>query len=191
MEAQLCEGAEVVVVGGANSAGQAAVFLAQTAKRVHLLVRSGDLSAGMSRYLIRRIEETPSIQLRTRTEIVALEGDGHLERVRWRDGGGAVTAHDIRHVFLMTGGEANTAWLDGCITLDAWGFVKTGPDLTPDDLVTAHWPLDRQPYLLETSLPGVFAVGDVRCGNIKRMASAVGEGSIAIAFVHRAVADNA
>ena len=111
MEAQLCDGDEVIVVGGANSAGQAAVFLAQTARRVHLLVRSHSLSESMSRYLIRRIEETPAIQLRTRTEIVALEGNGHLERVQWRDGTDAVSGHDIRHVFLMTGADANTAWL--------------------------------------------------------------------------------
>ena len=185
MEAQLCDGDEVIVVGGANSAGQAAVFLARTARRVHLLVRSNSLSESMSRYLIRRIEETPTIQLRTRTEIVALEGNGHLERVQWRDGTGAVTSHDIKHVFLMTGAEANTGWLNGRVTLDEKGFIKTGPDLTQEDLAAAQWPLERSPYLLETSRPGVFAVGDVRCGNIKRVASAVGEGSIAISFVHR------
>lgn len=189
MEAQLCGGDEVIVVGGANSAGQAALFLAQAARRVHLLVRSGSLSAGMSRYLIRRIEETPTIQLRTRTEIVALEGNGHLECVRWRDGADAVTSQNIRHVFLMTGAEANTGWLNGRVALDASGFIKTGWDLTQEDLAAAQWPLDRSPYLLETSLPGVFAVGDVRCGNVKRVASAVGEGSIAVSFVHRALAE--
>jgi thioredoxin reductase (NADPH) len=190
MEAQLCDGDEVIVVGGANSAGQAAVFLARTVRRVHLLVRSNNLSASMSRYLIRRTEETPTIQLRTRTEIVALEGNGHLERVQWRDGTGAVTSHDVRHVFLMTGAEANTAWLNSRVTLDEKGFIKTGPDLTQKDLAAAQWPLERSPYLLETSLPGVFAVGDVRCGNIKRVASAVGEGSIAISFVHRVLAES-
>ena len=191
MEAQLCDGDEVIVVGGANSAGQAAVFLARTVRRVHLLVRSNNLSASMSRYLIRRIEETPTIQLRTSTEIVALEGNGngHLERVQWRDGTGVVTSHDVRHVFLMTGAEANTGWLNDRVALDAKGFIKTGPDLTQEDLAAAQWPLQRSPYLLETSLPGVFAVGDVRCGNIKRVASAVGEGSIAISFVHRVLAE--
>jgi thioredoxin reductase (NADPH) len=189
MEAQLCGGEEVIVVGGANSAGQAALFLAQAARRVHLLVRSGSLSAGMSRYLIRRIEETPTIQIRTRTEIVALEGNGHLACVEWRDGTGAVKRQHIRHVFLMTGAEANTGWLNGRVALDAKGFIKTGWDLTPEDLAAARWPLDRSPYLLETSLPGVFAVGDVRCGNVKRVASAVGEGSIAVSFVHRALAE--
>ena len=189
MEAQLCGGDEVIVVGGANSAGQAALFLAQAARRVHLLVRSGSLSAGMSRYLIRRIEESPTIQLRTRTEIVALEGNGHLECVRWRDGADAVTSQNIRHVFLMTGAEANTGWLNGRVALDASGFIKTGWDLTQEDLAAARWLLHRSPYLLETSLPGVFAVGDVRCGNVKRVASAVGEGSNAVSFVHRALAE--
>lgn len=189
MEAQLCEGDEVIVVGGANSAGQAAVFLAQTVRHVHLLVRSTGLSSSMSRYLIRRIGETPKIQVRTGTEIVALEGNEHLERVRWRDGTGAVTSRDLRHVFLMTGAEANTGWLNGCVALDAKGFIKTGWDLTKEDLAAARWPLDRSPHLLETSLPGVFAVGDARCGSVKRVASAVGEGSISVSFVHRALAE--
>jgi thioredoxin reductase (NADPH) len=188
-QAQLADGDEVIVVGGANSAGQAAVFLAQTARRVHVLVRSNSLSEGMSRYLIRRIDETPTVQVRTTTEIVALEGNGHLERVQWRDGTGAVTTHDIKHVFLMTGAEANTGWLNGRVALDAKGFIKTGPDLTHDNLAAVEWPLERSPYLLETSLPGVFAVGDVRSGNVKRVASAVGEGSIAVSLVHRALAE--
>jgi thioredoxin reductase (NADPH) len=189
MEAQLCEGDEVIVVGGANSAGQAALFLAQTVRHVHLLVRSGSLSASMSRYLIRRIEETPTIQVRTRTEIVALEGTEHLERVQWRDNTGAVTSHDLKHVFLMTGADANTGWLNGRVALDEKGFIKTGRDLTKEDLAAARWAADRSPYLLETSLPGVFAVGDVRCGSVKRVASAVGEGSIAVSFVHRALVE--
>src|SRR5215467_9513982 len=188
-EAQLGDGDEVVVVGGANSAGQAAVFLSRAGRRVHLLVRSGSLSVSMSRYLVRRIEETSAIQVKTHTEIAALEGTGHLERVLWRDSTGAVTNHNIRHVFLMTGAEASTAWLSGHITLDSKGFIKTGSDLTSDDLAAAQWPLDRLPYLLETSRPGVFAVGDVRCGNVKRVASAVGEGSIVISFVHRVLAE--
>jgi thioredoxin reductase (NADPH) len=185
MEAQLCRGEQVVVVGGGNSAGQAAVFLAQTVSGLHILVRSGGLAESMSRYLIRRIEENPRIVLRTRTEIVALEGADHLERVRWRDESGNIETHDIRHVFLMTGAVPGTRWLNGCVALDGKNFIKTGPDLSQDDLAAAHWPLARAPYLLETSLPGVFAVGDVRGGNIKRVASAVGEGSIAVSFVHR------
>jgi thioredoxin reductase (NADPH) len=185
MEAQLCRGEEVVVVGGGNSAGQAAVFLAQTAKCVHILVRTAGLAESMSRYLIRRIEENPGIVLRVKTEIVAFEGTDHLERMRWRDETGNIEARDIRHVFLMTGAVPATRWLNGCVALDGKNFIKTGLDLSEDDLVAARWPLPRAPYLLETSLPGVFAVGDVRGGNIKRVASAVGEGSIAISFVHR------
>jgi thioredoxin reductase (NADPH) len=186
VEAQLCSGEEVIVVGGGNSAGQAAVFLAATTKRVHLLVRSSGLDDTMSRYLIRRIEETPAIVLRPRTEIVALEGDDHLESVRWRNKETEQTEeHKIRHVFVMAGAAPNTRWLDGCVALDAKGFIKTGSVLSPEDLSAAHSPLARPPYLLETSLPGVFAVGDVRGGSIKRVASAVGEGSIAISFVHQ------
>jgi thioredoxin reductase (NADPH) len=186
VEAQLCSGEEVIVVGGGNSAGQAAVFLSETTKRVHLLVRSADLADTMSRYLIRRIEETPTIILRPRTEIIALEGGDYLESVSWRNNETERTEeHKIGHVFVMTGATPNTRWLDGCVALDAKGFIKTGSVLSPDDLSTAHWPLARPPYLLETSLPGVFAVGDVRGGSIKRVASAVGEGSIAISFVHQ------
>ena len=186
VESQLCVGEEVVVVGGGNSAGQAAVFLAQTTKRVYLLVRSGGLVESMSRYLIRRIEETPSVVLLPYTEITALEGADRLERVRWRNSKiGNIETHEIRHVFVMTGAIPNTRWLYGCVAFDARGFIKTGADLSHDDLAAAHWPLARAPHLLETTLPGVFAVGDVRSGNIKRVASAVGEGSIAISFVHQ------
>jgi len=187
-EAQMCAGEEVVVVGGGNSAGQAAVFLAQKAKRVHMLVRSGELAEMMSRYLIQRIVDNPGIALRTHSEIIGLEGNQHLERVRWRDARQPdEETHDIRHVFVMTGALPTTKWLDGCVALDAKGFIKTGTDLSPDDLAAAKWPLARPPYLLETSLPGVFAVGDVRGGNVKRVAAAVGEGSIAVAFVHQAL----
>jgi len=186
VEAQLCTGDEVVVVGGGNSAGQAAVFLAQTASRVYMLVRSAGLADSMSRYLIRRIDETPAIELRTHTEIVALQGDDHLESVTWQNKqSGASEEHALRHVFLMTGGAPNTRWLDGCVVLDEKGFIKTGPDLSPEDLSASGWPLARRPLLLETSVPGVFAVGDVRGGSVKRVASAVGEGSIAISFVHQ------
>jgi thioredoxin reductase (NADPH) len=186
MEAQLCGGDEVVVVGGGNSAGQAAVFLAQSTRRVHMLVRSDGLADTMSKYLIRRIEEHPAIELHVQTEIEGLEGEHHLERVRWRDKqSGKVETHDIRHVFSMTGAVPSTGWLERCVALDAKGFIKTGPDLSAEDLAAAHWPLARPPHLLETSLPGVFAVGDVRSGSVKRAASAVGEGSIAIAAVHQ------
>src|SRR5262245_738197 len=184
VEAQLCRSEEVIVVGGGNSAGQAAVFLAQTAKRVYLLVRSEGLSESMSRYLIRRIESTPNIDLRIQTEVAALEGNDHVERVSWRAKGN-VESHNIRHVFVMTGALPNTEWLEDCVALDENRFIKTGPDLGSDELTDRGWPLPRSPYLLETSLPGVFAVGDVRRGNLKRVSSAVGEGSIAVAMVHQ------
>jgi thioredoxin reductase (NADPH) len=186
VEAQLCGGEEVIVVGGGNSAGQAAVFLAETAKRVHMLVRSAGLAKSMSRYLIRRIEETPTIVLRPYTQIVAVEGSDHIEFVRWQNNQtGQTEEHDIRYLFVMMGADPNTSWLDGCIALDNNGFIKTGLDLSPESLSAAGWYPTRQPYLLETSLPGIFAVGDVRGGSIKRVASAVGEGSIAISFVHK------
>ncbi len=186
VEAQSCSGEEVIVVGGGNSAGQAAVFLAETTKCVHMLIRSAGLAESMSRYLIRRIEQTPTIVLHTHTEIVELAGGDHLESVRWLNNQtGQVEEHNIRHIFVMTGADPNTHWLDGCVALDAKGFIKTGPDLLPEDLNAARWPLARPPYLLETTLPGVFAIGDVRGGSIKRVASAVGEGSIAISFVHQ------
>jgi thioredoxin reductase (NADPH) len=186
VEAQLCGDEELIVVGGGNSAGQAVVFLSQTARRVHMLVRSGGLAETMSRYLIRRIEETPNIVLHTHTEIIALEGRGHLECVRWQNNQtGQVETNNIGHVFVMAGAVPNTGWLNGCVALDDKGFVKTGSDLAREDLAAARWPLQRLPHLLETSLPGVFAVGDVRGGSMKRVASAVGEGSIAISFVHQ------
>jgi thioredoxin reductase (NADPH) len=186
MEAQLCIGEDVVVVGGGNSAGQAAVFLAQTARRVHMLVRAAGLADTMSRYLIRRIEDNPAIRLRTRSELVSLTGARHLEGVSWRDNRTNVTEdHNVRHVFIMAGAVPNTDWLDRCVALDDKGFIRTGADLSRDDLARAEWPLTRPPHLLETSRPGVFAIGDVRGGNIKRVASAVGEGSIAVAFVHQ------
>lgn len=186
MEAQLCVGEDVVVIGGGNAAGQAATFLARTAKRVYLLLRSHSLDESMSRYLIRRLESDPAIDLRTHTEITGLEGNGHLARVSWRNNEtGKVETHAVRHLFVMTGVIPTSQWLDGCVALDEMGFIKTGSDLSPDDLAAAKWPLARAPHLFETSLPGVFAVGDVRKGNLKRVASAVGEGSIAVAFVHQ------
>jgi thioredoxin reductase (NADPH) len=186
MEAQLCVGDEVAIVGGGNSAGQAAVFLSETSKRVQMFVRGESVADSMSRYLVRRIDDNPKIVLRTRAEIIGLEGETFLQRIRWRDNRtGRVDASDVSHLFMMTGAVPNTGWLDGCLALDEKGFIKTGPDLSRDELAAAAWPLTRQPYLLETSRPGVFAVGDVRSGNIKRVASAVGEGSIAIAFVHQ------
>jgi thioredoxin reductase (NADPH) len=189
MEAQLCESEDIVVVGGGNSAGQAAVYLSQTARKVHMLVRSGGLSDTMSRYLLQRIEKNPKIELHYGSEIVGLEGSRHLERISWSDKAtGEISEHDIRHVFIMAGASPRTEWLRGCIATDAKGFILTGRDLdAAADRPT--WPLSRPPQMLETSLPGVFAVGDVRSGNVKRVASAVGEGAIAIHLVHRALAE--
>src|SRR5206468_999373 len=154
MESQLCAGDEVAVVGGGNSAGQAAVFLAETAKRVHLLVRKDGLADTMSRYLARRIEEHPAITLRTRTELLALNGDRHVERIQWLDTGtGVVETHDIRHVFVMAGAVPNTGWLDGCVALDGRGFIKTGPDLWPEDLTTGGWPLAGLPICWKRIVP--------------------------------------
>ena len=189
LESQRCRDQDVIVVGGGNSAGQAALFLAQTARHGDLLVRGGGLAASMSQYLIRRIEQSPNITLHTRCELLALDGRDSLTSVRWRDGGGAVETRAIRHVFSMTGAVPATAWLDGCLALDDHGFVRTGPDLRREDLAAFHWPLERPPHLLETSTPGVFAVGDVRSGSIKRVATAVGEGASVIALVHRVLAE--
>jgi thioredoxin reductase (NADPH) len=190
LEGKLCRGEESIVVGGGNSAGQAAVFLSGSCRHVNIMVRSGGLAESMSRYLIRRIEESPNITLHAHTEIARLEGNEMLERVALRNNvTGEEQLRDIAHVFLMTGATPNTGWLQGCVNVDAKGFVRTGRDLTADDLATARWPLQRVPYVMETSLPGVFAVGDVRSESIKRIASGVGEGSISVQFLHRALQD--
>jgi thioredoxin reductase (NADPH) len=189
MEAQLCKGEDVIVVGGGNSAGQAAMFLATIANHVYMLVRASGLADSMSQYLIRRIEECREITLLLGTEVVRLQGAGNLESVTWRiRDTGETETHPIRHIFSMTGANPNTAWLKGCVALDSGGFIKTGTDLATDDLDSAGWRLGRRPYLFETSVPGVFAVGDIRSGSVKRVASAVGEGSVVVQLVHRVLA---
>ncbi|MGD0731914.1 MAG: FAD-dependent oxidoreductase [Terracidiphilus sp.] len=191
MESQLCGGEEVVVIGGGNSAGQAAIFLAETARKVYMLVRGKTLSETMSRYLTQRITTHPVIELHLQTELVSLEGESHLERVTWLDRStGETTTRDIRHVFVMAGASPRSDWLRGCVALDKHGFILTGRDLDPV-LADAPqgWPLERSPQMLETSLPAVYAVGDIRAGNVKRVASAVGEGAISIHLVHRALAE--
>jgi thioredoxin reductase (NADPH) len=179
-----------VVVGGGNSAGQATVFLSNIASQVHLLVRGPRLADSMSRYLIRRIEECGTVTVCTCTEVAGLAGDTHLESMTWRDAdSSSLESRPVRHLFSMTGAVPNTSWLQGCVALDSQGFVKTGADLTPDDLAEAKWPLGRSPYPFETNIRGVFAVGDARSTSVKRVASAVGEGSVAVQFVHRVLAE--
>jgi thioredoxin reductase (NADPH) len=190
IEKKLCGDDDVIVVGGGNSAGQAAVYLSHNGRRVHLLVRSGGLAESMSRYLIRRIDETSNIHLHVNTEITAPAGKGRLEEVTLRTGrDGEPQAHPIRHVFLMTGAIPNTGWLRGCVALDDKGFVRTGPDLHDGDPAPDGWPLARPPLHLETTVPGIFAVGDVRCGSAKRVAAAVGEGSVSVHLIHRILAE--
>jgi thioredoxin reductase (NADPH) len=189
VEALLCQGEDVAVVGGANSAGQAAVFLSEAPRNVTMLVRGPGLSSTMSRYLIRRIEETPNIALKTGTRIVALEGANSLESVTWCDAKGKNSTAPIRHVFMMTGANPNTGWLEHSVALDEKGFVKTGPELEPSDLAASRWALRRSPLLFETNRPGIFAVGDVRAGSVKRVATAVGEGSVCIQLVHKVLAE--
>jgi thioredoxin reductase (NADPH) len=191
MEAQLCDSEEVIVVGGGNSAGQAAIFLAQSSPTVHLFVRSQKLSDSMSQYLIGRIEAHPRIEIHHRTRITGLSGAGHLEHVEWRDDAlGETKAGPIRHVFVMAGAAPRTEWLEDSFVLDNRGFIVTGPDLaTFSD--GDQWPQKRPPLMLETSVPGIFAVGDARAGSVKRVASAVGEGSIAVHLVHRYIAERA
>jgi thioredoxin reductase (NADPH) len=188
MEAQLCESEEVAVVGGGNSAGQAAVFIAKTSLKVNLLVRSAKLSESMSQYLIARIDAHPKIEVHYRTQIIGVTGAAHLESIDWKtDSTGLKETKRIRHVFVMAGASPRTEWLEDSFVLDKKGFIVTGPDLVG---YTDHdWPLSRPPLLLETSVPGVFAVGDARAGSIKRVASAVGEGAMAVHLVHRFLAE--
>jgi thioredoxin reductase (NADPH) len=189
MEAQLCDSEEVAVVGGGNSAGQAAVFLAQTSSKVHLLVRSRQLSESMSQYLIARIEAHPRIEIHYLTQIVAVTGNAHLESIEWKnDSLGLKVTKLIRHVFVMAGAAPRTEWLEDSFVLDKKGFIVTGPDLA--GCTNFQWPLSRSPLLLETSVPGIFAVGDTRAGSVKRVASAVGEGAMAVHLVHRFLAES-
>ncbi len=191
LEAQRCASDEVIVVGGGNSAGQAATFLAQTSRHVHVLIRGESLAASMSNYLIRRIEESSNITLYVGSEIVELSGYDSLEGVVWRDRAGSRTALPIQHVFSMTGAKPNTEWLQGCLELDEKGFILTGHSVSPATRESAATPRfgSRPKAEYETSVPRVFAVGDVRSGSTKRVAAAVGEGSGCISLVHRALAE--
>lgn len=189
IEAKLCSGREVVLVGGGNSAGQAAAYLASQVAKVHVLIRRPSLAATMSRYLIDRLEALPNLELHANTEVTALIGDeaGDLKSIRWREGrSGQEQERDIRHLFLFIGADPNSAWLEQCgVAVDAKGFVRTGVDLAPADLGVESWShCRRRPAPLETSQPGVFAVGDVRAGSVKRVAAAVGEGAAVVAQIH-------
>ena len=186
-EAVNCNGQDVYVVGAANSAGQAALFFARYARRVVMVVRGGDLRRSMSDYLVARIEAEPAVEVRTCTEVVGGSGDERLERLVLRDGvTGATEEVDASWLFVFIGAAPATDWLEGVLVRDARGFVVTGPDLLDDGgRPPAGWPLDRDPYLLEASVPGVFVAGDVRAASVKRVASAVGEGALAVTLVHR------
>ncbi len=185
-EAPSCQGQDVYIVGGANSAGQAAMYLSRGAKSVTLLVRGPSLSASMSHYLIQQIDEAPNIQVRSRTVVEAAHGDGHLERLTLRDvDSGHTEQVDAQWVFVFIGAAPLTDWLDGTVLRDERGFILAGPDLTPDGRPPRDWELDRPPYHLETNVPGVFVAGDARAESAKRVASAVGEGAMAVMLVHR------
>ncbi|MFE1341726.1 FAD-dependent oxidoreductase [Streptomyces sp. NPDC058733] len=185
-EAPACHGQDVYIVGGANSAGQAAMYLARGAKSVTLLVRGPSLSASMSHYLIQQIEEAPNIGVRPRTVVEAAHGEGRLERLTLRDvDTGESEEVDAGWLFVFIGAAPLTDWLDGTVLRDERGFILAGPDLTPDGTPPAGWELDRPPYHLETNVPGVFVAGDARAESAKRVASAVGEGAMAVMLVHR------
>ncbi|MEV7234448.1 FAD-dependent oxidoreductase [Streptomyces sp. NPDC051020] len=185
-EASACQGQDVYIVGGANSAGQAAMFFARTARKVTLLVRGPQLAASMSYYLLQRVEDAPTITVRTDTVVEAAHGKEHLEGLTLRNHATGETATvDAQWLYVFIGAAPLTDWLDGTVLRDPYGFVLTGPDLTADGRPPAGWPLDRPPYHLETNVPGVFAAGDVRSASPKRVASAVGEGAMAVMLVHR------
>jgi len=186
MEARLCGGGEVVIVGGGNSAGQAAMYLCRYARVVHVVIRGGDLGKNMSRYLVDRVEHAPNIRVHRHTEVAAVDGDPSLRSVTLRDAAsGKETEIPARALFLFIGALPRTEWLRNCVKLDRAGFVLTGDALPVEVKESAMWRgAGRPPFFLETSLPGVFAVGDVRSGSVKRVASAVGEGSMSVSFVH-------
>ena len=189
MEARLCKGEEVVVVGAGNSAGQAIVYLSRHARHVHVLVRGTDLDARMSRYLVERIQSIENVSIHLGATVTQLDGNGHLGAVHYQTKDGETTKIATSSLFLFMGADANTSWLRGCVELDKKGFVSTGTALSPAAADTERWrSVGRAPFPLETSLPGVFAAGDVRSGSVKRCASAVGEGSMAVTFVHACIA---
>ena len=188
-EALSCKDEDVYIVGGANSAGQAAMYFSQHARKVVILCRSGDLRKGMSEYLVKQIEDTPNIEVRVNSGVAAAFGEDHLERLMIKNSktGDEETA-SARSLFIFIGAAPKTEWLDGVVERDERGFILSGPDLIRDGKRPKNWTEDRDPYLLETSVPGIFVAGDVRYGSVKRVASGVGEGSIAVQFIHRYLA---
>ncbi len=186
-----CRHKRVAIIGGGNSAGQAAIYLSTAADKVSIIIRRDDLSSSMSNYLVRRIEKTPNIEVVGHSEVKALFGERHLERMQVVDNRTAeAREEEVDHLFVFVGASPSTSFTEGAaIALDAKGFIKTGADIDEQALTDAGWPLPRRPYFHETSLPRVFAVGDVRSGSVKRVASAVGEGSVCIQFVHRSLQD--
>jgi thioredoxin reductase (NADPH) len=184
-EAPACKGDEVYIVGGANSAGQAAVHFARFARRVHVLIRAGDLTRSMSRYLIDQLANIENIEIHPYTEVVGGSGEGHLERLTLRDvRTGEESTVDTTWLFIFIGAQPRTDWLDKVIARDDHGFVRTGTDLLVEGRRPAGWRPARDPYHLESSVPGVFAAGDVRSESVKRVASAVGEGAMAVSLIH-------
>ena len=184
-----CKDEDVYVVGAGNSAGQAAVYNAQYARQVTLLVRGDGLERSMSQYLIDQIERTENIDVRLQTEVAEAHGEDHLEQLTLLSGEtGERTDVGADALFILIGARPYTDWLDGTVARDARGFLLTGPDLKGHEAMK-DWPLDRDPFLLETSVPGIFAAGDVRHGSVKRVASGVGEGSVAISFIHQHLAE--
>jgi thioredoxin reductase (NADPH) len=189
MEAKQCKGEEVVVVGAGNSAGQAIAFLSRYARRVHVVLRKQDLGASMSRYLVNRVEGMENVTIHRGSVVTGLEGDGHLSAVHVKNGKGEQRTFETTSLYLFIGADPKTEWLHGCVELDKKGFVLTGTSLPPALVDADRWRVaGRSPFLLETSLPGVFAAGDVRAGSAKRVASAVGEGAMAVSFVHAHIA---
>ena len=185
-EAMSCQGQDVFIIGGANSAGQAAMYLAQRSKSVTMLVRGPSLTASMSAYLIAQIEATPNIRVRTGATLVEAHGDEHLEALTVLDAGtGVKETIDTQWLFVFIGAVPRTEWLDESVMRDQHGFLYSGPDLLVDGRRPSGWALERDPYYLESSIPGVFVAGDVRADSVKRVASAVGEGAMAVILVHR------